>query len=164
MRSLALTDTCRHLLQVVCNEGLDNWLATFTSLKPSDNFMYQQVKNGNMRHSSPTQSICMSCVNRITTINSLHSVNSMIFITAIQLVSVAVRIGTLNAIQPSFPLTATGEHWLAKYCHYFRFKWSNGQFCPFNTTGSTPASYSKGTGFKYLILSLNKPQMTHTHT
>ena len=126
--------------------------------------MYQQVKNGNMRHSSPTQSICMSCVNRITTINSLHSVNSMIFITAIQLVSVAVRIGTLNAIQPSFPLTATGEHWLAKYCHYFRFKWSNGQFCPFNTTGSTPASYSKGTGFKYLILSLNKPQMTHTHT
>jgi len=162
MCSLAQTATCRHLLQVVCNERLDNWLTTFTHLKPSDYFMYQQVKNENIRHSSPTQSICMSCVNRITTINYLHSVNSMIFITAIQRVSIAVRIGTLNAIQPSFPLTATGEHWLAKYCHYFRFKWSNGQFCPFNMTGSTPALYSKGPGFKYLIHSLNKPRMTHT--
>jgi hypothetical protein len=99
----------------------------------------------------------MSCVTRITTINSLHSINSMVFITAIQCVSIAVRTATLNAIQP-----VTGENWLAKYCHYFRFKGSNGQFCPLNMTGSTPASYSKGPGFKYLKISLNKPHMTHT--
>jgi len=34
----------------------------------------------------------------------------MVFITAIQCVSIAVRIGTLNAIQSNLPLTTTGEN------------------------------------------------------
>jgi hypothetical protein len=102
----------------------------------------------------------MSCANQITT-NSLHSVNRMVDVTAIQCVYIAVRTGTLNVIHPNFPISETGEHWLAKYCNFVHFKESHGQLFPFNMTGRTPASYSKGPGFKYLTLSLNKPQMAH---